>query len=130
MNCADDPGRPSARYIMEAVDKVADQLPHFGPAIRGDTGCAGVEESLDPLHVGRADLVTPALVIAMAGDPATPIAWGPGLVNSIGDAVLISSDGDGHGAFLTNSDCVTEVVFDYLLELIVPEDGWSCKEPK
>ena len=86
--------------------------------------------SLDPLHVGRADLVTPALVIAMEGDPATPIAWGPGLVGSIGDAVLISSDGDGHGAFLTNSDCVTEVVFDYLLELIVPEDGWSCKEPK
>ena len=129
VNCADDPGRPSASYIIEAVGKVADQLPHFGSAIRGDTGCTGLEPSVDPLHIGKADLETPALVIAMEGDPATPIAWGPGLVNSIGDAVLITSDGDGHGAFLTNSDCVTEVVFDYLIELTVPPDGWRCEEP-
>ena len=88
-----------------------------------------LERSVDPLHIGKADLKTPALVIAMEGDPATPIAWGPGLVNSIGDAVLITSDGDGHGAFLTNSDCVTEVVFDYLIELTVPPDGWRCEEP-
>ena len=129
VNCADDPGRPTDRYIMEAVDKIADQLLHFGPAIRGDTGCAGLPEAIDPLHFGKANLKTPALVIAMEGDPATPLAWGPGLVDSIGDAVLITSDGDGHGAFLTNSDCVTEVVFDYLLDLIVPDDGWSCSEP-
>ena len=128
VNCADDPQRPSKQYIRNAVDEVANQLPHFGPAIRGDTGCAGLEESIDPLHVGKADLETPALIIAMEGDPATPIAWGPGLVDSIGDAVLISSDGDGHGAFLTNSECVTEVVYDYLLELKVPQNGWSCSE--
>ena len=79
--------------------------------------------------MGEANFETPALVIAMEGDPATPIAWGPGLVDAIGDAVLISSNGDGHGAFLTNSECVTEVVFRYLTELVVPENGWSCKEP-
>ena len=129
VNCADDPKRPSKEFIKEAVDEVADQLPHFGPAIRGDTGCAGLEESIDPLHIGQADLEIPALIIAMEGDPATPIAWGPGLVDSIGDAVLISSDGDGHGAFLTNSECVTEVVFRYLTELVVPRNGWSCEEP-
>jgi len=129
VNCADDPKRPSKEFIREAIDEVADQLPHFGPAIRGDTGCAGLEESIDPLHVGKADLETPALVIAMEGDPATPIAWGPGLIDSIGDAVLITSDGDGHGAFLTNSECVTDIVFDYLLNLEVPTNGWSCEEP-
>ena len=129
VNCADDPKRPSKEFIIQAVDAVADQLPHFGPAIRGDTGCAGLEESINPLHVGKADLEIPALVIAMEGDPATPIAWGPGLVESIRDAVLISSNGDGHGAFLTNSDCVTEVVFRYLTELVVPENGWQCEEP-
>jgi pimeloyl-ACP methyl ester carboxylesterase len=129
VNCADDPGRPTDMYIMEAVDKVADQLLHFGPAIRGDTGCAGLPAAIDPLHVGKANLKTPALVIAMEGDPATPLAWGSGLVDAVGDAVLITSNGDGHGAFLTNSDCVTEVVYDYLLDLIVPNDGWSCSEP-
>ena len=129
VSCADDPLRPSDEEIALAMDAVADQLPHFGPSLRGDTGCAGLDEALDPLHVGQADLDIPALVISMEGDPATPIEWGPELVESVGDAVLITSNGDGHSAFLANSECVTEVVFDYLLNLIVPEDGWSCEEP-
>ena len=129
VNCADDPLRPSDEEIASAVDAVADQLPHFGPSFRGQTGCAGLDEALDPLHVGQADLDVPALVISMEGDPATPLEWGPGLVESMGNAVLITSDGDGHGAFLTNSDCVTDVVFDYLINFRVPENGWSCQEP-
>ena len=129
VNCADDPLRPSDEEIASAVDAVADQLPHFGPSFRGQTGCAGLDEALDPLHVGQADLDVPALVISMEGDPATPLEWGPGLVESMGNAVLITSDGDGHGAFLTNSDCVTDVVFDYLINFRVPKNGWSCQEP-
>ena len=129
VNCADDPLRPSDEEIASAVDAVADQLPHFGPSFRGQTGCAGLDEALDPLHVGQADLDVPALVISMEGDPATPLEWGPGLVEAMGNAVLITSDGDGHGAFLTNSDCVTDVVFDYLINFRVPENGWSCQEP-
>ena len=129
VNCADDPLRPSDKEIASAIDAVADQLPHFGPSFRGDTGCAGLDEALDPLHIGQADLDVPALVISMEGDPATPLEWGPELVESMGSAVLITSDGDGHGAFLTNSECVTDVVFDYLLNLEVPKNGWSCEEP-
>ena len=37
-----------------------------------------------------------------------------------GDAVLITSDGEGHTAFLSNSDCVTDVVIAYLVDLVVP----------
>ncbi|MFL2993770.1 MAG: alpha/beta hydrolase [Acidimicrobiales bacterium] len=47
----------------------------------------------------------------------------------MGNAVLITSDGDGHGAFLSNSECVTDVVFDYLINFRVPENGWNCQEP-
>ena len=75
-----------------------------------------------------ADLGVPAVVIAMEGDPATPMAWARALADSIGDAVLITSDGEGHTAFLSNSFCVTDVVAAYLLDLVVPEDGWSCSE--
>ena len=129
VRCADDPLRPSDEEIASGMDAVADQLPHFGPSFRGNAGCAGLDEALDPLHVGQADLDVPALVISMEGDPATPIEWGPDLVESMGNAVLITSDGEGHTAFLTNSECVTDVVFDYLLELTVLENGWSCEEP-
>ncbi len=128
VNCADDPLRPSQESFFVALDAVADTFEHFGPAFRAMGGCSALPESVDPLHVAPADLAVPALVIALEGDPATPMAWAHGLTDSIGDAVLITSDGEGHTAFLSNSDCVTDVVIAYLVDLVVPEDGWSCVE--
>lgn len=129
VNCTDDPNRPTEEEIAEEVDAVADELEHFGSLWRSDTGCYGMPPSLDPLHVEQANLETPALVIALEGDPATPIDWARGLTDSIGQAVLITSDSEGHGAFLSNSECVTDTVLEYLWYLDVPIDGWSCEEP-
>jgi len=129
VNCTDDPNRPTEEEIAEEVDAVADQLEHFGSLWRSDTGCYGMPPSLDPLHIEQANLETPALVIALEGDPATPMDWARGLTDSIGQAVLITSDGEGHGAFLSNSECVTDTVLEYLWYLDVPIDGWSCEEP-
>ncbi|HJP15618.1 MAG TPA: alpha/beta hydrolase [Acidimicrobiales bacterium] len=129
VNCTDDPLRPTEEEIIEAVDAVADQLNHFGSLWRSDTACYGMPPSLDPLHVEEANLETPALVIALEGDPATPMGWARGLTDSIGQAVLITSNGEGHGAFLTNSQCVTDTVLDYFFYLDVPVEGWSCEEP-
>ena len=129
VNCTDDPNRPTEEEIAEEVDAVADQLEHFGSLWRSDTGCYGMPPSLDPLHKEEANLSTPALVIALEGDPATPMDWARGLTDSIGQAVLITSNGEGHGAFLSNSECVTDTVLEYLWYLDVPIDGWSCEEP-
>ncbi|MBC8363911.1 MAG: alpha/beta fold hydrolase [Actinobacteria bacterium] len=128
VNCADDPLRPSQEAFSELVDAAADTFEHFGPSFRAMTGCGSLPESVDPLHVEPADLAVPVLVIALEGDPATPMAWARALADSIGDAVLITSDGEGHTAFLSNSWCVTDVVIAYLADLVVPEDGWSCVE--
>ena len=128
VNCADDPERPDPETQFAAADAVADTLPHFGDVFRAFHGCGGLPPAVDPLHVAPADLGVPAVVIAMEGDPATPMAWARALADSIGDAVLITSDGEGHTAFLSNSFCVTDVVAAYLLDLVVPEDGWSCSE--
>ncbi|MDG2211030.1 MAG: alpha/beta hydrolase [Acidimicrobiales bacterium] len=129
VSCNDDPNRPPKEEITKEADVVADQLEHFGSLWRSDTGCYGMPPSLDPLHKEEADLSTPALVIALEGDPATPMDWARGLTDSIGQAVLITSNGEGHGAFLANSECVTDTVLDYLWYLDVPIDGWSCEEP-
>ena len=128
VNCADDPLRPSQESFFAALDAVADTFEHFGPAFRAMGGCGALPESVDPLHVAPADLAVPVLVIALEGDPATPMAWARGLTDSIGDAVLITSDSEGHTAFLSNSECVTDVVISYLVDLVAPEDGWSCVE--
>jgi hypothetical protein len=47
----------------------------------------------------------------------------------MGDAVVVSSNAEGHGAYLTNSWCLTEPITRYLVDLEVPVDGWSCIEP-
>ena len=110
VNCSDDPNRPAEEEIAEEVDAIADQLELFGSLWRSDTGCYGMPPSLE-------------------GDPATPMDWARGLTDSIGQAVLITSDSEGHGAFLSNSECVTDTVLEYFWYLDVPIDGWSCEEP-
>ena len=64
------------------------------------------------------------------------VACGPGtsraeiaLADVLADVVVISSDAEGHGAYMANSWCLTGPVTDYLVDLVVPTDGWSCVEP-
>ena len=84
--------------------------------------------ALDPLHIGPAELVVPALVVYLEGDPATPPTGAGALADVLGDAVVVSSDAEGHGAYMVNSWCLTWPVTDYLVDLVVPIDGWSCVE--
>lgn len=129
IDCADDPQRPAPEAVFTATDTIANSLVRFGPAFRGSVGCYPLPPATDPLHVGPASLDVPALVVALKGDPATPPAWAPGLANTLGDALIVWSDANGHGGYLAHSWCLTETVTDYLIDLVVPLDGWSCKEP-
>jgi len=129
VDCADDPERPPPSEIFGASVAIADSLTHFGPAFAGSTGCHPLPAAVDPLYVGPANLVVPALVVYLEGDPATPPIWAGALVAALGDAVVISSNAEGHGAYLANSWCLTEPVTRYLVDLQVPADGWSCREP-
>ena len=128
-DCADDPERPPPGEVFEASVAMADTLAHFGPAFAGSTGCHPLPDAVDPLHVGPANLEVPALVAYLEGDPATPPAWASALAEVMGDAVVVSSNAEGHGAYLTNSWCLTEPITRYLVDLEVPVDGWSCIEP-
>ena len=129
VDCADDPERPPPGEVFDASITIADSLAHFGPAFAGSTGCHPLPAAVDPLHVAPADLGVPALVVYLEGDPATPPAWAGALVAALADAVVISSNAEGHGAYLTNSWCLTDVVTAYLVDIEVPADGWSCREP-
>jgi len=129
VNCADDPGRPPPAEVYAAAAAIADSLDRFGPAFLGSVGCHPLPLALDPLHVGPADLAVPALVVALEGDPATPATWAGRLADVLGVAVVVWSDAEGHGAYLAHSWCLTLPVTDYLVDLVVPEDGWSCEEP-
>ena len=129
VNCADDPERPSPAEVYAASEAIADSLERFGPAFLGSVGCHPLPPASDPLHVGSAELAVPALVVALEGDPATPAAWAGRLAETISEAVVVWSNAEGHGAYLAHSWCLTGPITDYLVDLVVPEDGWSCDEP-
>jgi pimeloyl-ACP methyl ester carboxylesterase len=126
IGCSDDPGRPTDEELWPAVDAAADASEYFGPALRASFGCVGVPDPLDPVVFGPAVGAPPVLVIGTTGDPATPYAWAVRLTESFDRAVLFTVEGDGHTAY-TTVDCVTEVVDAYLIDLLLPADGASCR---
>jgi hypothetical protein len=56
-----------------------------------------------------------ALVLGTTDDPATPLVSARHLARALGGASLVVVPGDRHTAFGAGSDCVDEVVVDYLL---------------
>ncbi|MBB0245016.1 alpha/beta fold hydrolase [Streptomyces alkaliphilus] len=87
------------------------------PGARGDNrveiGAAGARE---------------ILLIGTTGDPATPYEGAERMRDALGEGVgvLITREGEGHGAYAMGSDCVDEAVNDYLLSGLIPQDGLVC----
>ena len=75
-------------------------------------------------HVGD----RPALVVGTTFDPATPYAWARRMTAELGDARLVTMRGDGHTAYGGNSACIDAAVNAYLVDLVVPAAGTTCRQ--
>lgn len=108
-----------------ALDKPA---PHFAEMIAyNDLICAfwSVPAQGRP-HVVSAPDAPPIVIVGTTGDPATPYAWSEALAEQLSSSVLITREGEGHTGY-ADSECVSDAVDDYLLDLKVPEDGLTCR---
>ena len=65
------------------------------------------------------------LVIGSVRDPATPYEGAVSLTETLGNATLLTWEGDGHTAY-GQSECINSVVDTYLISLKVPEPGTRC----
>jgi pimeloyl-ACP methyl ester carboxylesterase len=73
----------------------------------------------------------PALVVGTTFDPATPYAEAQKLTQELGNARLLSMDGDGHTAsYAGNSPCIDGAVTAYLVALALPPEGTVCQQVK
>ena len=68
------------------------------------------------------------LVVATTYDPATPYSGGVSLVDQLGNARLLTMEGDGHTAYGGNSPCVDSAVDSYLVSVTLPEAGTVCEQ--
>ena len=128
VNCLDfawPSGDPEAFFT--AAEATAEDSPHFGEALVNDyVRCADWPVPPAPLQPITAPGTPPILVISTTGDPATPYEAGVEVAELLEGGVLITNDGDGHGVVFTGSDCIDDLVADYLVDDEVPEDGTTC----
>ncbi|MDI1445678.1 alpha/beta hydrolase [Polyangium sp. 6x1] len=74
-----------------------------------------------------ADGAAPILVVGATGDPATPYPWAVSLAAQLSSGVLLTRDGPGHVSFLRGITCIDQAITDYLVDLVVPAEGTTCK---
>ncbi|MDR1710405.1 MAG: alpha/beta hydrolase [Propionibacteriaceae bacterium] len=68
----------------------------------------------------------PIVVIGGIGDNATPYAQAVNMAQQLESGVLLTYEGEGHGAYGGNSTCIDNAVVKYLVKGTVPKDGTSC----
>ena len=84
-----------------------------------------VEEGTRPVGPVAAPLAPPIMVVGNRGDNATPYEWAVSVAEQLESGVLISYDGSEHTSYGL-SRCVTGIVDEYLVNLIVPPEDMDC----
>ncbi len=123
VDSAERPGRAETAAINEKVEKVFPVLSTDSPV----TACSswpakGSDEAKRIDATGSA----PIVVIGGKGDPATPYQWAVSLNKQLKTGVLVTYEGEGHGAYLSGSSCVMRLVDAYVLSGKVPAANTSC----
>ncbi|WP_030231738.1 alpha/beta hydrolase [Streptomyces sp. NRRL S-350] len=81
--------------------------------------------STEKPHAVKSAATAPIVVVGSTGDPATPYAWAEKLTGELGNAVLLTRDGEGHTAYRA-SKCIRASVDTFLVDGTVPTAGTHC----
>ncbi len=81
--------------------------------------------TVPPLPVAKST-ATPVLVVGNLHDPATPYQGAKDLTKTMGNARLLTWDGEGHTSFLQGSSCIDSAVDSYLVSGTLPPQGKIC----
>ncbi|CAM5280032.1 alpha/beta hydrolase [Streptomyces hirsutus] len=131
ISCLDDKQRMTAAQTEELLPEFERISPVFGSFLGWDTAgwchdwpVPGQHDSPEVSAPGAA----PVLVIGNTGDPATPYEGARRMADELGEGVgiVLTWEGEGHGAYGSGSDCVDSTVNAYLLDGTVPKDGKVC----
>lgn len=129
INCLDDPTARTPAEIREALPRFEEASAVFGATFAwGSIGCP--QWPVEPSRPGPDEIdaagAEPILVIGTTRDPATPYVWAQSLAEQLESGVLLTREGDGHGAFGHGNECIDDAVREYLLQGAVPEAGTTC----
>ena len=125
ITCADEEERPTVDESDAEATELIGVAPRLFPFTTGSYSCTFFPESLDPrIEISAAD-AGPIVVIGTTGDPSTPLASSRAMADTLEDGRLVVVEANQHTGYRDN-DCVDDIVHDYLVQLIAPEDGTNC----
>jgi hypothetical protein len=128
ISCLDGPvdaRRTEMDAVMERLREVAPTLADFSPY--GALGCAEwpFPAVLEP-HSITAEGAGPIIVVGTTGDPATPFANAEKLAGDLASGILVTFEGEGHGAVGRSNECVEDMLTDYYNSGTPPAAGLTC----
>ncbi|GGO07716.1 peptidase [Microbispora rosea subsp. aerata] len=124
--CVDSTDRPTVAQAEELARRLRERAPIFAPTAIGAGACSvwPVRGDDAARHIDATGS-NPILVVGVTNDPATPYQWAPRLAEQLRTGVLLTLNGEGHGAYGQNQ-CIDDKVNAYLLEGKVPPEGTRC----
>ncbi|WP_432931797.1 alpha/beta hydrolase [Microbispora sp. CA-135349] len=124
--CVDSTDRPSVAQAEELARRLKKRSPIFAPTAISAGSCSvwPVRGDDAARHVDATGS-DPILVVGVTNDPATPYQWAPRLAKQLRTGVLLTLNGEGHGAY-GQSQCIDDKVNAFLLEGKVPANGTRC----
>ena len=135
VTCHSFPIEPDIPGLLEHIESVGMPRLLGGPEITDETlapftdlSCYTLPGSgLDFTESYDATGADPILVIGITGDHATPFQYAEVLASELGDATLLTLDGQGHAAsYSARSTCIDERTTRYLVSGKMPAAGTVC----
>ncbi len=127
INCNDAKPGPSDATIKTTAVTWAKAYPMFGLwAAPSLFSCQVWQPRRTPVPLPSAPTPKQVLVIGNLHDPATPYQGAKDLTKAMGNARLLTWDGEGHTSYLQGSSCVDNYVEEYLIAGTVPPPGKTC----
>lgn len=125
ISCADDP----ERLDPDAADARAEPLigiaPRLFPYTTGSYTCGFFPPAADPRAEITGERAGPIMVIGTTGDPSTPLDSSRAMADALEEGFLVTVDAKVHTAY-RRTDCVNDIVHDYLIWLEVPPADTFC----
>ena len=129
INCLD---YTSADKTFDEVSQEAEELeenaPIFGKYMSYSADCNGWPvDPVEPVESTDAEGSAPIVVSGLTSDPATPLQFSKDLADQLDNGIHITVDGEGHGAYSKDNQCIVDAIDGYILEDEVPEDNMVCE---
>ena len=88
--------------------------------------CYGWQPHRNPPPLPTAPTTAPVVIVGNLHDPATPYQCAQNLARTMGNARLLTWDGEGHTSYMQGSGCIDSYVDSYLLTDALPPPNITC----